>query len=201
MAKSKPATPLIPIILSGGAGTRLWPLSRESAPKPFMPLPDGDTLLAKTAARALALPSVTSLWTVTNRDYYFHTKDAYAGIEESRSATTEYLLEPFGRNTAAAVLLAASCVRARHGDDAMLLVLPADHLIRDQDAFAVAVNRAVALAQRGSLVTFGISPALPETGFGYIECGDRIEDEHTPEPPAFRAQRFVEKPPLAQARE
>ena len=71
--------PLVPIILSGGAGTRLWPLSRESAPKPFMPLPDGETLLAKTVTRAIALPNVAELITVTNRDYYFHTKDVYAG--------------------------------------------------------------------------------------------------------------------------
>jgi mannose-1-phosphate guanylyltransferase len=83
----------------------------------------------------------------------------------------------------------------------LLLVLPADHLIRDQSAFAAAVERAVTLARSGSLVTFGISPALPETGFGYIECGDRLAESATGEPPAFRAKRFVEKPPLAQARE
>src|SRR5439155_25285989 len=89
---------LIPIILSGGAGTRLWPLSREAAPKPFMPLPDGDTLLGKTALRAAALPGVAGLVTITNRDYYFHTKDVYsaAGIDLPRWT---YLLEPFGRNT------------------------------------------------------------------------------------------------------
>ena len=73
---------LVPVILSGGAGTRLWPLSRETAPKPSMPLPDGETLLTKTAARALALPGVAELVTVTNRDYYFHTKDAYAGLRD-----------------------------------------------------------------------------------------------------------------------
>ena len=72
---------LLPMILSGGAGTRLWPLSREAAPKPFMPLPDGETLLGKTAGRALALANVDTLLTVTNRDYYFHTKDTYAGVE------------------------------------------------------------------------------------------------------------------------
>jgi mannose-1-phosphate guanylyltransferase/mannose-6-phosphate isomerase len=190
MGAPETITPIIPVILSGGAGTRLWPLSRESAPKPFMPLPDGDTLLAKTAARALALPGATDLITVTNRDYYFHTKDVYAA---------SFLLEPFGRNTAAAVLLAARYAQARYGDDTVLLVLPADHLIRDQHAFAQAVARAVALARSGMLATFGISPAVPETGFGYIECGDRIGDAGADEPPAFRARRFVEKPPLAQA--
>jgi mannose-1-phosphate guanylyltransferase/mannose-6-phosphate isomerase len=192
-------TPIIPVVLSGGAGTRLWPLSREQAPKPFMPLPDGETLLGKTAARALALPGVAELVTVTNRDYYFHTKDVYAGLGDERPAPTAFLLEPFGRNTAAAVALAAHYVEARHGGDAVMLVLPADHLIRDQAAFAVAVTRAAALARTGVLATFGIRPALPETGFGYIECGDRIPDAGLP--PAFRAVRFVEKPPLAQARE
>src|SRR4051794_26504164 len=93
--------PLLPVILSGGAGTRLWPLSREAAPKPFMPLPDGETLLGKTATRALALPGTAELVTITNRDYYFHTKDVYAGLSASRGASFAFLLEPFGRNTAA----------------------------------------------------------------------------------------------------
>jgi mannose-1-phosphate guanylyltransferase len=193
--------PIVPIVLSGGAGTRLWPLSRESAPKPFMPLPDGDTLLAKTAARARALPGATGLITVTNRDYYFHTKDVYAGLGERQPHGPEFLLEPFGRNTAAAVLLAARYAQARHGDEVVLLVLPADHLIRDQDAFAHAVARAADLARRGMLATFGISPALPETGFGYIECGEAIPAGRADDTPAFRAKRFVEKPALAQARE
>jgi mannose-1-phosphate guanylyltransferase len=192
---------IVPVILSGGAGTRLWPLSREQAPKPFMPLPDGDTLLAKTAARALALPGVRDLVTVTNRDYYFHTKDVYAGLGGAQPASTAFLLEPFGRNTAAAVALAAFHVRACHGEDAVMLVLPADHLIRDQAAFAQAVARAAALARTGTLVTFGIIPALPETGFGYIECGERLPDAGAGDTPAFAAKRFVEKPPLAQARE
>src|SRR5436190_22852894 len=99
-------SPIVPVILSGGAGTRLWPLSREAAPKPFMPLPDGETLLAKTARRAFALPGVSKVITVTNRDYYFHTKDAYATLDTAIPAGV-YLLEPFGRNTAPAIALAA----------------------------------------------------------------------------------------------
>ncbi len=196
-----PTATIIPVILSGGAGTRLWPLSREQAPKPFMPLPDGETLLAKTAARALALPGVKSLLTVTNRDYYHHTKGVYEGLGNCAASGTAFLLEPFGRNTAAAVALAAFHVEARHGGDAIMLVLPADHLIRDQAAFALAVQRATRLARTHPLVTFGISPALPETGFGYIECGDPVAGTTAGEPPAFGARRFVEKPPLAQARE
>ena len=100
-------TPIVPVILSGGAGTRLWPLSREAAPKPFMPLPDGETLLGKTATRATAIPGSRGLVTVTNRDYYFRTKDVYAGLGTSEPSDAAYLLEPYGRNTAPAVALAA----------------------------------------------------------------------------------------------
>ena len=190
---------LVPVILSGGAGTRLWPLSREASPKPFMPLPDGQTLLGKTAARALALPGVAALVTVTNREHYFATKDVYAGLSAPLPAATGYLLEPFGRNTAPAVAMAALAVEARHGGDAVLLVLAADHLIHDQAAFAAAVARAEALARTGALVTFGITPTGPETGFGYIECGAAVGDPGAAVP-AHAALRFVEKPPLDRAK-
>jgi mannose-1-phosphate guanylyltransferase / mannose-6-phosphate isomerase len=197
---NKPPPPrLVPVILSGGAGTRLWPLSRETAPKPSMPLPDGETLLTKTATRALALPNAVRLVTVTNREYYFHTKDAYARINASQAAQQPlFLLEPFGRNTAAAVAVAALVVAGTCGSDAVLLVLPADHLIRDQAAFGAAVARAAELAARGSLVTFGITPTHPETGFGYIEYAQALVGEA---PAAFAVRRFVEKPPLAKAQE
>jgi mannose-1-phosphate guanylyltransferase / mannose-6-phosphate isomerase len=192
---------LLPIILSGGAGTRLWPLSREAAPKPFMPLPDGETLLGKTASRALALPGVDALITVTNRDYYFHTKDTYAALETPGSAATLYLLEPFGRNTAPAVAVGALYAQARGFGQRVLLVMPADHLIRDQQAFADAVDRAAALAASGVLVTFGIAPTHPETGFGYIECGDMLMPQEGAAPAAYRVRRFIEKPPPAAARQ
>ncbi len=194
-----PPSPLVPVILSGGAGTRLWPLSREASPKPFMRLPDGQSLLAKTATRALALPGVAAILTVTNREHYFATKDVYAALPVAPPAATGYLLEPFGRNTAPAVALAALAAEARHGGDAVLLVLAADHLIHDQAAFAAAVARAAALARDGRLVTFGITPTGPETGFGYIECGAGVGDAQDPVP-AFAALRFVEKPPLDRAK-
>jgi mannose-1-phosphate guanylyltransferase len=188
-------TPIVPIILSGGAGTRLWPLSRETAPKPFMPLPDGDTLLGKTARRAAAIPGSRGLVTVTNRDLYFLTKDVYAGLGGTETRDTVFLLEPFGRNTAPAIAIAAHLVRARFGDDAVMLVLAADHLIRDEAAFGTAIARGAELAREGKLVTFGIAPTMPETGFGYVECGAPIGAR------AFGVKAFVEKPSLARARD
>ncbi|HSS69073.1 MAG TPA: mannose-1-phosphate guanylyltransferase/mannose-6-phosphate isomerase [Casimicrobiaceae bacterium] len=188
---------LVPIILSGGAGTRLWPLSREAEPKPFMQLPDGsarsDTLLARTFVRAVALPEVEGLITVTNRDYYFGTRDAYASAGAAPPRVV-YLLEPFGRNTAAAVALAALYAEAMFAPDTTLLVLPADHLVRDAAAFASAVSRAATLARDGWLVTFGIAPTTPETGYGYLEAGDALAVADT-----FQARRFIEKPVLADA--
>jgi mannose-1-phosphate guanylyltransferase/mannose-6-phosphate isomerase len=190
--------PLVPIILSGGAGARLWPLSREAAPKPFLPLPAdgaaGDTLLARTFLRAASLPDVAGLVTITHRDYYFQTRDAYAGAGARFPPHVAYLLEPFARNTAPAIALGALYAEAMFGRDATLLVLPADHLIRDTAAFAAAVARAAAIARDGWLTTFGIPPTGAETGYGYLELGEAL-----PVPGAFRARCFIEKPPLADA--
>jgi mannose-1-phosphate guanylyltransferase / mannose-6-phosphate isomerase len=175
----------IPVILSGGAGTRLWPVSREALPKPFIKLPDGESLLVKTLRRAVDLPDVTGILTVTNRDHYFLTRDEFdIGCQ---LPPLDYLLEPFGRNTAPAIAAAALHVAKHHGDDAQLLVLPADHLIADQAAFAAAVAQARQLAMQGWLVTFGIKPTTPETGFGYIEAGEEVGAGHA-------VARFVEKP-------
>ena len=186
---------LIPIILSGGAGSRLWPVSREALPKPFIKLPDGESLLQKVLRRAVALPAVSEVMTVTNRDYFFLTRDEY---EQSGIAlpSLSYVLEPFGRNTAPAIAAAALELRARTGDATVMLVLPADHLIRDQDGFAAAVHEAVALAEQGYLVTFGIQPTQAETGFGYIEAGQPLGAEGK----AYAVSRFVEKPDLETAK-
>jgi mannose-1-phosphate guanylyltransferase/mannose-6-phosphate isomerase len=181
---------LIPIILSGGVGARLWPVSRESHPKPFMKLPDGQSLLQKTFARAAALDGVGEVLTITNREHYFKSRDEYQSARKGFPGVTDtFLLEPFGRNTAAAIVLGAMSVAEAHGNDALMLVLPADHLIDDQDAFAAAVKQAAGLAEQGKLVTFGIVPDAPETGFGYIEADGNI------------VKRFVEKPSYEAAQE
>ncbi len=187
---------LLPIILSGGAGSRLWPVSREALPKPFIALPDGETLLQKTLKRAVALPGVENVLTVTNRDYYFLTRDEYESNTESDSKHIihDYLLEPVGRNTAPAIAAAALYACRRHGENTVLLILPADHLINDQQSFAQAVSTAMTLAGQGWLVTFGIQPTAPETGYGYIESGEVLADSI-----GCKVARFVEKPNLQTA--
>ncbi len=174
---------LIPIILSGGAGTRLWPVSREAYPKPFMRIGDGKSLLAQTHERALAVSGNTAPLIVTNRDYYFLSHDELADQEVKPS----YLLEPAGRNTAPAIALAALWAMEQKSD-ACMLVMPADHLIKDTPSFYTAVRHAESLAKDGFLVLFGIKPTAPETGFGYIEMGDKVSQH------AQVVQRFVEKP-------
>lgn len=178
---------IISVVLSGGAGTRLWPASRESHPKPFMKLADGQTLIEKTYARAVALGS--EVLTVTNRDYYFMSRDE----KERAGASGSFLLEPFGRNTAPAIALAAKLIEATHGRDSVMLVLAADHLIADQLGFASAVAKASKLATQNYLVTFGVVPTAPETGFGYIELGESLDSGN-------KVARFVEKPNLETAK-
>ncbi len=185
---------LVPVILSGGAGTRLWPVSRSAYPKPFMRMGDGESLLRKTLDRALRCADRGQVLTVTGRDYYFLTRDEYAQHADADLDRLPFLLEPAARNTAPAAVLAALHARDHVGADAVLLVLPADHLIRDIDAFLADTARAYALANDGWLVTFGIRPTHPETGFGYMRMGAPI---------AARAGRevaaFVEKPDMQTA--
>lgn len=184
---------LVPVILSGGAGTRLWPVSREGHPKPFMLLPDGQSLLRKAYARAGILSGEGDIVTVTNRDYYFLSRDEFEKANLG-AARCRFLLEPEGRNTAPAVAAAALWVRAVHGDDAVMLVMAADHLVKDDKAFAEAAKHAADAARQGELVTFGIVPDRPESGFGYIEVGAA-----TALPQVHAVKRFVEKPDKARA--
>ncbi len=189
---------LIPVILSGGAGTRLWPVSREAEPKPFITLPDGQSLIQKVLLRAFALGGdhdVPEVVLVTNRDYLFRTADEYRRLPAGEYPPLGLVLEPAGRNTAPAIALAAHAVVAAHGPDAIMLVLPADHLINDTAAFRRASADAVRLAETGRLVTFGIAPTRPEPGFGYIECGAPLAEG------GHAVSRFVEKPSVERATE
>jgi len=183
---------LIPVVLSGGAGTRLWPVSREGHPKPFMRLPDGQSLLAKTYQRARALSPEAEILTLTHRDFYFGSRDELHRVAPGAAAC--FMLEPFGRNTAAALALGAFYLLERFGDAALMLALPADHLIEDLNALALATRDAARLARQGHLVTFGVAPSQAETGFGYIEKGEAIAGST-----GFTVRRFVEKPDAATA--
>ncbi|MBA2548696.1 MAG: mannose-1-phosphate guanylyltransferase/mannose-6-phosphate isomerase [Burkholderiaceae bacterium] len=186
---------LLPVILSGGTGTRLWPVSRESMPKPFMKLAGGKSLLQLTSERAWALPNVSHTAVVTNMAYSYKTAEEL--MDETGAKQTSLLLEPVGRNTAPAVTLAALWAQAKFGSDVVLVVLAADHLIDKPAEFEDAVADAAALAQReGRLVLFGIEPSSPETGYGYIEWGSPIARSR-----AHEVARFVEKPTAEKATE
>jgi mannose-1-phosphate guanylyltransferase/mannose-6-phosphate isomerase len=180
---------LIPLILSGGSGTRLWPVSRKNLPKQFLALAGNGTLFQQTIARTLELPDVVAPIVVASEDHRFLAADQLleAGVE---GATI--MLEPLARNTAPAIALGALQALQRDAD-ALLLVLPADHLIGDTGAFVEAVKQAMPLAMQGWLVTFGIRPDRPETGFGYIRRAEAI-DGH-----GYRVEQFVEKPDQATA--
>lgn len=182
---------LIPVVLCGGTGSRLWPVSREQDPKPFMALDDGESLLRKTYARAAGLAGVREIVTVTNRDFLSRTVDEFETAKKTPPRAT-FILEPFGRNTTAAVAMAALVLARTRGTTATLLVTPADHLIRDLDAFGASVGRAMELARSGRIVTFGIRPSSAHTGYGYIEHEGVEIRRFMEKPDARTARAFVE---------
>jgi mannose-1-phosphate guanylyltransferase/mannose-6-phosphate isomerase len=177
---------ILPVILSGGSGTRLWPLSREAYPKQFLPLTGERTMLQATWLRVADVAAHPPI-VVANESHRFVAAEQ---LQQAGTAPSAILLEPIGRNTAPAIAAAALEAR-RNGDDPLLLVLPSDHLINDIARFHQAIAQAAAIAEQGKLVTFGIQPTAPETGYGYIKAvaGDG--------PRAI--ERFVEKPDLATA--
>jgi mannose-1-phosphate guanylyltransferase / mannose-6-phosphate isomerase len=181
---------LVSIVLSGGAGTRLWPVSRQALPKPFMHL-GGSSLLQQALERGQSCGADETV-IVTNADYQFLTRGVLQDMADP--PTARFLLEPRGRNTAPAIALAALACAKEHGPDVIMLVLPADHLIPDTESFVACALEAARWAQEGELVVFGISPTAPETGFGYIEV-DQLGRN------AQKARRFVEKPDAATAQE
>ncbi|HEV2703973.1 MAG TPA: mannose-1-phosphate guanylyltransferase/mannose-6-phosphate isomerase, partial [Steroidobacteraceae bacterium] len=182
---------LIPVILSGGAGTRLWPLSRELYPKQLLALLGPRTMLQQTALRVGGLDCASPV-VVCNEAHRFLVAEQLRALNTKPRAI---VLEPFGRNTAPAIALAALAALRDAGDvDPLLLVLPADHVIRETAVFQQAVRSALPAAEQGQLVTFGIVPGSPETGYGYIQRG-------AAQGAAFSIARFVEKPDLARARQ
>jgi len=174
---------LITVIMAGGNGSRLWPLSRSHFPKQFLSLTDHRTMFQLTLERATAAGS-DKIIVICNEDHRFIV------AEQLRQLTmdADIILEPFGRNTAPAICLAA--IHARRSDpQARLMVLAADHDIKDMDSFAKAVSSADVLAGKGFMVTFGVVPTHPETGYGYVQRGSEVEDDS-----GFWINRFVEKP-------
>jgi mannose-1-phosphate guanylyltransferase/mannose-6-phosphate isomerase len=185
---------IIPVILSGGAGTRLWPLSRELYPKQLLPLTGTHTMLQETVLRLAGLKAAAPL-VVCNEAHRFLVAEQLRQLGVAPLAT---ILEPVGRNTAPAIALAAHAALkgtpSSGAADPMLLVLPADHVIRNVPVFQQAVQAALGAAQAGQLVTFGIVASSPETGYGYMQRGSASGG-------AYRIARFVEKPEPARARE
>ncbi len=180
---------LIPVLLCGGSGTRLWPLSRTHYPKQFIPLVGESSLLAQTLERVSGVSSGAAPLVVCNENHRFMTAMV---LEQCQQAASAILLEPEGRNTAPAIAVAALEALAI-GDDPVLLVLAADHVITDVAAFERSVLLAESAAMHGQLVTFGITPSRPETGYGYIRAGEVVGDG------IFEVASFVEKPSLETA--
>lgn len=179
---------LTPVLLSGGVGSRLWPVSREAHPKQFLPLAGELSMLQETLRRTAGLQAAQPI-VVCNEEHRFMVAEQLRQLGQSPASL---ILEPEGRNTAPAVALAA--IQALAADpDAVLLVLPADHLIQDVEAFVAAVGKALPLATQGRLMTFGVVPTAPETGYGYIRCGESLGDD------LFELAQFVEKPDAATA--
>ncbi len=182
---------ILPVILSGGSGTRLWPLSREAYPKQFLALAGEQTMLQATWQRVAPIAGHAPL-VVANEEHRFVAAEQLQQLGVQPQAI---LLEPMGRNTAPAIAVAA-LEAMRQGDDAVLLVLPSDHVIADEEAFRAAVLRALPAAEAGKLVTFGIVPSGPETGYGYIKAtgdGDaRPVDRFVEKPDAQTAQQYVQ---------
>ena len=178
-----------PVLLCGGAGTRLWPLSRRALPKQFLPLISDKSLLQSTILRLRGLTQLSAPIIVSSNEHRFLVADQ---MQEIGITPASLILEPLARNTAPAVALAAFAALQRDAK-AQLLVLPADHVISDVPAFHAAINAARPLADEGYMTTFGIVPDKPETGYGYIHQGEKLGES------GFKVAQFVEKPDAARA--
>lgn len=183
------SNPVIPVIMSGGSGSRLWPLSRQKYPKPFITFDDGFDLYQKTFLRATHIASHDEVLTVTNKEFLFKTIDDIEKLDVAAKAS--FILEPYGRNTAPALVMAALYLQEVYGNQAVFVALAADHLIEGDDSFCHAIQQAVGFAHDGRIVTFGITPTYPEVGYGYIQFeGNRVLS-FVEKPSLDRAQDFV----------
>ncbi len=189
---NKPAQKIIPVILSGGMGTRLWPMSRASTPKQFLCLnSEEQTLIQETAARIECNDRFEPPIIICNQQ---HKNIVDQQMRKLGFKDFKIILEPCGRNTAPALAVAAAYVQETYGDGYML-VLPADHIIRDVGSFIAAIDKGYTLAQQGHVITFGITPNAPKTGFGYIQYNEKLDGL------GYKVSKFVEKPSLSKAKE
>jgi len=186
-----------PVVLAGGSGTRLWPLSRQLYPKQFMQLVDEHTLLQSTLLRLAPLEGFQPPIIVCNEAHRFIVAEQ---LREIGIQPRAIVLEPVGRNTAPAIAVAGLMAHASQEND-ILLVLPADHFIEDRDGLARSVIQGARMARQGRLVTFGVAPQAPETGYGYIRKGETVSDQQQPadDPAVWQIDQFVEKPDLETA--
>jgi mannose-1-phosphate guanylyltransferase / mannose-6-phosphate isomerase len=186
-----------PVILCGGSGTRLWPLSRESFPKQFVHLIDGQSLLGLTVDRVKKLGFPVC---ITNEEHRFFVQDLLtSSLNGVANAGANILLEPAGRNTAAAMVSAALMPGVAGSD--LLLFLPSDHFVPDVDAFMATMQSGVSAAQAGYIVTFGVQPSFPSTAYGYIQQGACLEGLSIDTSLSYKVERFIEKPPADKAQE
>lgn len=185
---------VVPVILCGGSGTRLWPASREKLPKQFLNLMGENSLLQETALRAVRTTGAKAgdIITVTLGDLAGQVSEQLAAVDAASAG--HVLSEPSARNTAAAVAYAASYINAQHGPEALMLILPSDHYIGDEAALATAFKKGITAAKDGYLVTLGIQPTRPDTGYGYIRLGPQLGYKAV-----HQASAFVEKPKLDMA--
>lgn len=190
------------LILAGGSGTRLWPLSRKNYPKQFLKLGGKSSLLQGTAERLLRVFSPEDIVVMTNNEYKFHVLSDLNSLCGNLSSSNNIILEPIGRNTAPAIALGMKyCMeKLGCGDDEVMFVCPADHIIRPPERFAAYIKSAEEIARNNCIVTFGIKPARPETGYGYIKAGER-QSLQADVFEYFRVEKFTEKPDIDTARQ
>jgi len=182
------------IILAGGSGTRLWPLSRKMLPKQLLSLTGDNSLLQETSRRILPIIPISDQCVITNDELYNQIKKQFGmnGKESMEEKHIDILKEPYSKNTAPAILWAANRYYNMYGNDCIIVVLPSDHLIIKEEVFLGALKTAIEKASEGSLVTFGIYPTYPESGYGYIQTSETISNSRS----VYHIQRFVEKPDM-----